>query len=111
MRKGRIVFALLVILGMPAALRAQSVSQAAPNLRDRLMPANAALVSTTPIAINAHEKVNQPALATSRGTGMGLMIAGGALFVAGLLVEGDAGTVLVLTGAGIGAYGLYLHFR
>jgi hypothetical protein len=53
----------------------------------------------------------QPALAARRGQGFGLMIAGGALFVAGLLTGGSAGTVMDLAGAGIGAYGLYLYFR
>jgi hypothetical protein len=40
--------------------------------------------------------------------GRTLAIVGGALFVAGLLVDGDGGTILILAGAGIGAYGLYL---
>lgn len=53
----------------------------------------------------------QPVLAPRRGQGFGLMIAGGALFVAGLLVGGSAGAVMDLAGAGIGAYGLYLYFR
>jgi hypothetical protein len=39
------------------------------------------------------------------------MFVGGALFVAGLLAGGDAGTLLVVAGAGIGAYGLYLYLR
>jgi hypothetical protein len=38
-----------------------------------------------------------------------LMIVGGAALVAGLIVGDDAGTVLILAGAGIGGYGLYLH--
>jgi hypothetical protein len=47
----------------------------------------------------------------SSGQSIGLMIAGAALFVAGAIIEGDAGTFLMVGGAGIGAYGLYLHFR
>ena len=40
-----------------------------------------------------------------------LMITGGALLVAGLLVDGDASSILIISGAGIGAYGLYLHLQ
>jgi hypothetical protein len=39
------------------------------------------------------------------------MIAGGAAVVAGILVGGSAGTILVLSGAGMGGYGLYLHLQ
>jgi hypothetical protein len=53
----------------------------------------------------------RPALVRRRGPGFALMIAGGALFVAGLLTGGSAGTVMDLAGAGIGAYGLYLYFQ
>jgi hypothetical protein len=38
-----------------------------------------------------------------------LMIVGGAALVAGLVVGDDAGSILILAGAGIGGYGLYLH--
>ncbi len=44
--------------------------------------------------------------ASSRGSA--LAIVGGALFVGGLVAGGDAGTLMVLAGAGIGGYGLYL---
>jgi hypothetical protein len=40
--------------------------------------------------------------------GRTLVIVGAALFVAGLIADGDAGTIMLLAGAGIGGYGLYL---
>ena len=40
-----------------------------------------------------------------------LMITGGALLVTGLLVGGDADSILIISGAAIGAYGLYLHLQ
>jgi hypothetical protein len=40
-----------------------------------------------------------------------LMITGGALLLTGLIVDGDASTVLVIAGAGIGGYGLYLFLQ
>ena len=123
MMKGRFLW-IAVCFGLaPAALHAQSASTepqpsepkaAAPSLRDQLMPPPAQLMVTAPVI--AESKSTQPAVAqpvmANGGSGVGYMIAGAALFVAGLLVDNsDAGTVLVLAGAGIGAYGLYLHFR
>lgn len=40
-----------------------------------------------------------------------LMIVGGAALVSGIIVGDDAGTVLILAGAGIGGYGLYLFLQ
>lgn len=42
-------------------------------------------------------------------TGLTLMIVGGALFVGGLVIGDDGGTILAVAGLGIGAYGLYLY--
>ena len=49
------------------------------------------------------------ALAQSRmRRGQTLMLVGGAAFLAGLIIGGDAGTAIAVAGAGIGIYGLYL---
>ena len=40
-----------------------------------------------------------------------LMITGGALLLTGLLVDGDASSILIISGAAIGGYGLYLHLQ
>lgn len=118
----RIFFTLaFVMAAVPGALRAQSVtvSQAtqlesapASSLRDQLMPASAGLMVTAPAVAEAtaERAVNEPVM-QRRGSGTGYMIAGAALLVAGLLIEGDAGTLVAVGGAVIGAYGLYLHFR
>lgn len=108
----------------PVALQAQSATSAAPadekpveqastSLRERLMPPAATLLLTAPaVAEKPAEaaRVDSP-VAVPRSAGVPLMIAGGALFVAGLIAGGDGGTVLVIAGAGIGAYGLYLYFQ
>ncbi|MGQ0814082.1 MAG: hypothetical protein ACT4O1_06405 [Gemmatimonadota bacterium] len=122
----RTLFALtLAALITPGMLEAQSEPAAKADaaigvsqttlLRDRLMLAGAAatLAAPAPAAeIKAAEsQPNQPALMQRRGSGVGYMIAGAALFVAGLLIEGDAGTFVAVAGAAVGAYGLYLHFR
>jgi len=39
------------------------------------------------------------------------MIIGGAAIVTGALVGGSGGTILILGGVGVGAYGVYLYTR
>lgn len=112
----RIAYAIaFVICTAPGVLSAQEMggSQATP-LRDQLMPVNAAALTVTAPApaaeVAADKEMNQPAFQRG-GAGTGYMIAGAALLVAGLLIDGDAGTLVAVSGAAIGAYGLYLHFR
>ena len=42
--------------------------------------------------------------------GVPYMIAGGVAFLAGAIVGDDAGTILMLGGAGVGAYGAFVYF-
>lgn len=117
----------LAWLATPVAIQAQSAAPAQlpqmelsqetestpTSLRDKLLPDGAALQITAPSAAEDSQK-EAPVIthvAARRSAGTPLMIVGGALFVGGLLAGGDAGTVLIVAGAGIGAYGLYLHFQ
>jgi hypothetical protein len=45
----------------------------------------------------------------SRGSGVGLMILGGAALITGLIIGDNAGTVIAVGGALIGLYGLYVY--
>ncbi|MBA2684791.1 MAG: hypothetical protein H0U66_09895 [Gemmatimonadaceae bacterium] len=45
----------------------------------------------------------------SRGSGVGLMIFGGAALITGLIVGNNAGTVIAVGGALVGLYGLYVY--
>lgn len=132
MTNTRFAATLLALLMVPAGLRAQATSQspatattaieqtqaqAAPALRDRLMPAGlaTALIAAAPTTAQdenaAARKAIEPVMAGHR-SGTPYIIAGAALFVAGILIaNGGASTVLELAGAGIGAYGLYLYFQ
>ncbi|MGH7665299.1 MAG: hypothetical protein ACRENI_13570 [Gemmatimonadaceae bacterium] len=40
-----------------------------------------------------------------------LMIVGGAAFLAGAIIGGDPGVIVMVAGAGIGIYGLYLYLQ
>ena len=104
--KGRTIAAILALFVLPAFAHGQTPART--SLRDQLMPAN---VVTMNAPANVTEHTAMQPMAIKHSSGAGEMIAGAALFVAGLIVGGSAGTVLLLAGAGIGAYGLYLHFR
>jgi hypothetical protein len=40
-----------------------------------------------------------------------LMIVGGAILLAGAIIGGDAGTIIMIGGAGVAIYGLYLYLQ
>jgi hypothetical protein len=118
-KKSSLLLSLVLCLA-PAALHAQALSgaepaahenSAAPTLRDQLMPTGAALQVSAPVVqVESKEAAAKPAAMASHGGGTAYMLVGGALFAAGIIAGGGAGTVLLLAGAGIGAYGIYLHF-
>lgn len=59
---------------------------------------------------DATEPYRQVEVDNRNDRGLPYMIAGGVLFVAGAIAGGDAGTILMLGGAGIGAYGTFVYF-
>jgi hypothetical protein len=63
------------------------------------------------IRYNANDGLLTPSRFSSRAPGATLMIIGGAAIIAGILVGGSGGTVLILGGVGVGAYGVYLYTR
>jgi len=97
----------------PEGVAAQPAPETSPTLQQRLMPESAVQLLARPQVNVAESAEPQPAelAMRPRGSGTGLIIAGGALFVAGLLIGGDAGTVVAVAGAALGAYGLYLYFQ
>ena len=52
-----------------------------------------------------------PAARHSQGQPKTLMIVGGAAFLAGALIGDTAGTAIMIGGAGVGLYGLYLYLQ
>jgi hypothetical protein len=73
-------------------------------------------LATPGVALRVRTEAPAPALLpdapqdTRRGNAA-LMIVGLATMVVGAVVGDDAGTIIVLTGAGIGLYGLYRYMR
>src|SRR5687768_2626064 len=100
----KIVLAIAFALcAAPGGLSGQSVNATqTTTLRDQLMPAGPALMVTAsaPAEAAAETAVNAPVM-QSRGSSTAFMIVGGALLLAGLLIEGDAGTLVAVSGAAI----------
>ena len=115
MRIRNFVFAMM--LAAPTVAFAQEPGQpqseeiSKPTVQQQLMPESTAKLLVPAAETNsvAEKDVKQPTMA-ARGSATGMMIAGGALFVAGLVIGGGVGTVVAVAGAAIGAYGLYLYF-
>ncbi len=55
--------------------------------------------------------VNAAASRMGRREGRVFALVGGAAVIAGVLIGGDAGTVIAIGGAGMGLYGLYIWQR
>ncbi|HUF65204.1 MAG TPA: hypothetical protein VMM17_04440 [Gemmatimonadaceae bacterium] len=118
MRVNRLL-ATAVILLAPFTVEAQAVATPAgaaveapglqpPSAGPRL---DAVRVGIAPVEVNA-EAADPAAMAQARvGQSMALMIVGGAALVTGLVIGGDAGTILALGGAVVGLIGLYHYLR
>jgi hypothetical protein len=84
----------------PAAVEPAVEAPSGPSLQSSELSPR--LSSVTPMDANV---MRRPA----RGSGVGLMILGGAALVTGLIIGDDAGTVIAVGGAIIGLYGLYVY--
>jgi len=91
---------MVIVQSAPTAASVGVAPASGPTLRaSRLSPRRASSTSTE---MNAMRR-------PSRGSGVGLMILGGAALVTGLIIGDDAGTVIAVGGALIGLYGLYVY--
>jgi hypothetical protein len=109
--------ALTAITVVPTTLIDSVTAVAAPTAADT-SAASSATVVRGPSVANA--RVASHAISTNRGAppviqnrtsnrnAVALMIVGGAALVVGAVIGNDAGTLVMLGGAGIGLYGLYL---
>jgi hypothetical protein len=92
----------------------QAAVQATPATpAQQLIPANASALFVPAPALERSTGVEAPAelRAAHHGQGFAMMVTGGALLLAGLLIGDDIGTVIAVGGAGIGAYGLYTYLK
>ena len=88
-----------------SAITTDSVAPRAPQVSTLDRPSDAvrrpAVIPDTPM----------PASSQNMGEAKAEMIVGGAAFVAGALMDNDAGTILMLGGAVVGLYGLWNYLK
>jgi hypothetical protein len=128
-RFGPIALLAFVAIAAPRTVRAQEVATVpAPTLAPAALPA-ATETPDTPAAhpalgptldgatVGFHRATSQTAhgavtvAAAHSSNSAALMIVGGAAFLAGAIIGGDAGTIIMVGGAGVGLYGLYLYLQ
>ena len=109
-------------LALPSVSRAQSLSPDQPSAPTVVTASVNAPVAgptldgaTVGIKHNDAQATTTPTNATPaarRGDQpTALMIVGGAAFLAGAIIGGDAGTIIMVGGAAVGLYGLYLYLQ
>jgi hypothetical protein len=114
MRRWSVLAGGVLMLVLAGTATAQEAGNVAPTLQERLQPTPTRLElvprsqPVTRTDAGDAKKPSQPMAPSNRS--VALMVAGGALFVAGAIAGGDVGGVLMLGGAIVGAYGVYLHF-
>jgi hypothetical protein len=101
-------------LSIPRTASSQTSSGGQTSAAARLAPAVPAPLATAGPGEPRIERTPEsflelPQVRNRRG--VPFMIAGGAMFLAGAIIGGDGGTILVLGGIGVGAYGAYVYFR
>jgi hypothetical protein len=90
-----------------AAAPAAALTPASPSFGPTLASAHVSLAAedAAPLEMNA------AARRMGRREGRVFALVGGAAVIAGVLIGGDAGTVIAIGGAGLGLYGLYVWQR
>jgi hypothetical protein len=97
---------LAAVAGAPAA-RAQSSDPQQPSgptiaAAQAAVRANLQMDERVPGSLDLRERITRSET---------LMIVGGAIFLAGAIIGDDAGTIIMIGGAAMGIYGLYLYLQ
>ena len=92
---------------------AEDQKSSVPTVAERLQPSASSILATPAPVRVAEEEKPAPAETSmrppSRSSAVPLIAAGLVLLISGAIVDGDAGTILMVGGAGITAYGVYLY--
>ncbi len=92
------------VVTVPAA-----TDEAAPSVADRLRPAADARLLAPAQAAEQRQLAHQPAYRASRG--VPLMIVGGAMFLAGAIIDDRAGDAVMVAGVVVAAIGLLEYLQ
>ena len=107
---GAVILALVV--SRPAAAQAPALSPAAAAASTTSL---APTLAATHLSFSAEDRapltVNASAARMGPKEGKAAAIVGGAAVITGLVIGGDAGTLIAIGGAGLGLFGLYIWQR
>lgn len=122
MRTRTLLVPVLLTLASAAIAHAQTATApdapspvAAP--ADSVAPPHAAVRSSIdePAAVHRDSRLAMAPIASTSSKGLGqaraLMFVGAGAFVAGAIIGGDAGTLIMVGGAVVGLYGLYEYLK
>jgi len=110
------------VLALPAVSRAQDITtepSSPATVVTASVPAPAAGPTLDGATVGIRHSVDQASATPTNATpavrrgdqSTALMIVGGAAFLAGAIIGGDAGTIIMVGGAAVGLYGLYLYLQ
>jgi hypothetical protein len=122
-RLAPLAFIVTAALSMSSIAGAQEITTQQPS-----QPSPAAVVTASvqaPVGptldaatVGIHRDATQSATTPTNATPVrrgdqptALMIVGGVAFLAGAIIGGDAGTIIMVGGAAVGLYGLYLYLQ
>lgn len=116
-----IAFVVTVGIAATATVEAQGPSLVADtNAVRQAAPAPGPTVAASAVALRApaqlpaeeeRQRQADDAAGARMTSSQTLMIVGGAMFLAGAIIGGDAGTIIMIGGAGIGLWGLYQYLQ
>ena len=104
-------------LGAPSALQAPALTVQAPASTAQAPAVTPTLASAqADVAVGAHAVAMTTPFAPAPaprayGRSPALMIVGGAMLLVGAVIGGDAGTIVMLGGGGLGLLGLWTYLR
>lgn len=115
-RRGTLVALTTLALAVPATARAEPTAPATrPDTTAPALVDAGPTVAAAAVAVRARVDVSTAEAAAQSRAGLGqsraLMLVGLATFIAGAVIGGDAGTIIMIGGAGIGLYGLYQYLQ
>ena len=108
MRALPLAAALIVFPLSTSPAEAQSSSSAGPTLSAASVGARRVSLENS---LDSREAATPLQVRGGRGQSAALMVVGGIAFVAGILVGGGAGAIMMVGGAAAGLYGLYLYLQ
>ena len=115
-RRGALYALTALALALPGSARAETGDPVRPNdpPTSTAMPMGPTAAAAA-VGVQARHEAAAPAATAQSRAGLGkpraLMFVGLGTFIAGAIIGGEAGAVIMVTGAAIGLYGLYHYLQ